>query len=65
MIFESFNREKLIILFEALDLSIHFEELEQLYLDATAQTFNLLYIDSRESTYRCNFYREYLLKDTD
>ena len=63
LIFKSFNREKLLVLFEALDLSIEFETFEQLYLDATAQPFNFLYVDSRENTYRKNFNERYLLTD--
>ena len=63
LVFKSFNREKLLVLFEALDLSIDFELFEQLYLDATAEPFNFLYVDSRENTYRKNFNKEYLLKD--
>ena len=63
LIFKSFNREKLMVLFEALDLSIDFELFEQLYLDATAQPFNFLYVDSRDNTYRRNFNREFLIKD--
>jgi hypothetical protein len=65
LIFKSFNREKLLVLFEALDLSIDFELFEQLYLDATAQPFNFLYVDSRDNKYRRNFNREYYIKDTD
>ncbi len=65
LIFKSFNREKLLVLFEALDLSIDFELFEKLYLDATAEPFNFLYVDSRENTYRRNFNREYYIKDTD
>ena len=65
LIFKSFNREKLLVLFEALDLSIDFELFEKLYLDATAQPFNFLYVDSRDNTYRRNFNREYYIKDTD
>ena len=45
LIFKSFSREKLLVLFEALDLSIEFELFEQFYLDATAQPFNFLYVD--------------------
>ena len=51
------------VLFEALDLSIDFEEFEKLYLDATAQPFNFLNVDSRENTYRKNFNREYLITE--
>ena len=65
LIFKSFNIEKLLVLFEVLDLSIDFELFEQLYLDATAEPFNFLYVDSRYNTYRRNFNREYYIKDTD
>ena len=40
LIFKLFNREKLLVLFEALDLSINFEQFERLYIDATAKPFN-------------------------
>ena len=65
LIFKSFNREKLLVLFESLDLSIDFELFEQLYQDGTAQPFNFLYVDSRDNTYRKNFNKEYLIKDSD
>ncbi len=65
LIFKYFSREKLLVLFEALDLSIDFELFEQLYLDATAEPFNFLYVDSRDNTYRRNFNREFVIKDTD
>ena len=61
LIFKSFYREKLLVLFESLDLSIDFELFEQLYQDATAQPFNFLYVDSRDNTYRKNFNKEYLI----
>ena len=61
LIFKSFNREKLLVLFESLDLSIDFELFEQLYQDATAQPFNFLYIDSRDNTFRKKFNKEYLI----
>ena len=65
LIFKSFNKEKLLVLFEALDLSIDFEEFEKLYLDATAQPFNFLYVFSRDNTYRKNFNERYLLTNND
>ena len=65
LIFKSFNREKLMVLFEALDLSIEFETFEKLYNDATAKPFNFLYVDSRDNTYRKNFNERYLLTDND
>ena len=67
LIFKSFNRGKLLVLFESLDLLIDFELFEQLYQDATAQPLNVLYVrvDSRENAYRKNFNEEYLIKDTD
>jgi len=65
LIFKSFNREKLLTLYEALDLSIEFETFEKLYQDATAEPFNFLYVDSRENLYRKNFNRAYVLSDND
>ena len=65
MIFKSFNREKLLILFEALDLAIEFEDFERLYKDATAEPFNFLYVDSRENEYRKNFSKLYILDKSD
>jgi hypothetical protein len=65
LIFKSFNREKLLTLYEALDLSIEFETFEKLYQDATAEPFNFLYVDSRENLYRKNFNRAYILSDND
>ena len=65
LIFKSFNREKLLTLYEALDLSIEFETFEKLYQDATAEPFNFLYVDSRENLYRKNFNRAYILSDDD
>ncbi len=62
LVFKKFNREKLLVFFEALDLSIDFELFEQLYLDATAEPFNLLYIDRRDNTYRRHFNREFVIK---
>ena len=40
LVFKSFNREKLLVLFEALHLSIDVEVFKELYLDATAEPFN-------------------------
>ena len=65
LIFKSFNREKLLVLFESLDLSIDFELFEQLYQDATEQPFNFLYVNSRDNTYRRNFNKRYLIKDNE
>ena len=57
LIFKSFNREKLLTLYEALDLSIEFETFEKLH--------NVLYVDSRENLYRKIFNRAYILSDND
>ncbi len=65
LIFKSFNKEKLLVLYEALDLSIEFDVFEQLYHDATAEQFNFLYVDSRDNSYRKNFNKLYELNDSD
>ena len=65
LIFKSFNKEKLLVLYDALDLSIEFETFEKLYQDATAEQFHFLYVDSRENKYRKDFDKEFILKDND
>ena len=65
LIFKSFNKEKLLVLYEALDLSIEFTTFEKLYQDATAEQFNFLFVDSRENKYRKNFNKAYILNDSD
>ena len=65
IIFKSFNKEKLLTLYEGLDLSINLDTFEKIYQDATAEKFNFLYIDCRENLYRRNFNLEYQLTDKD
>ena len=65
LIFKSFNREKLMTLYDALDLSIEFETFEKIYQDATSEQFHFLYVDSRENKYRKDFNKEYILNDSD
>ena len=65
LIFKSFNKEKLLTLYEALDLSVEFDTFEKLYHDATADKFNFLYVDARDNTYRKNFNEQFLLTDDD
>ena len=65
LIFKSFNREKLLVLFEGLDLSCSFEQFVEMYKDATHEPFNFLYVDCREGTFRRNFNQEYVIKDSE
>ena len=65
LIFKSFNKEKLLTLYEALDLSVEFDTFEKLYHDATADKFNFLYVDARDNTYRKKFNEQFLLTDDD
>ena len=65
LIFKSFNKEKLLILFEGLDLGCTFEQFVEMYHDATYTPFNFLYVDCREGSFRRNFDREYIRKDSD
>jgi hypothetical protein len=65
IIFKSFNKEKLLTLYEGLDLSINLDTFEKIYHDATAEKFNFLYIDCRENLYRRNFNKQYELTDKD
>jgi len=65
LIFRSFNKEKLLSLYEGLDLSITFETFEKIYQDATEERFHFLYVDCREGTFRKDFNKEYILNDED
>ena len=65
LIFKSFNREKLLVLFEGLDLSCSFDQFVEMYKDATHEPFNFLYVDCREGTFRRNFNQEYVIKDSE
>jgi hypothetical protein len=65
LIFKSFNREKLLVLFEGLDLSCSFEQFVEMYHDATYTPFNFLYVDCREGSFRRNFNEEYVIKDSE
>jgi hypothetical protein len=65
LIFKSFNKEKLLILFEGLDLGCTFEQFVEMYHDATYTPFNFLYVDCREGTFRKNFDQEYVIKDSE
>ena len=65
LIFKSFNREKLLVLFEGLDLGCSFDQFVEMYKDATHEPFNFLYVDCREGTFRRNFNQEYVIKDSE
>ena len=65
LIFKSFNKEKLLILFEGLDLGCTFEQFVDMYKYATHDPFNFLYVDCREGTFRKNFNEEFLVKDSE
>ena len=65
LIFRSFNKEKLLSLYEGLDLSITFETFEKIYQDATEERFHFLYVDCREGTFRKDFNKEYILNVDD
>jgi len=65
LIFKSFNTEKLLVLYEGLDLTCTFETFLDMYHEATKDNFNFLYVDCREGTFRKNFNQQYVLRDTD
>ena len=59
LIFKSFNKETLMVLFKALDLSIEFETFE-IYIRMLQLNPLILYVDSRDNTYKFVFYERYL-----
>lgn len=58
LLFKSFNEEKLLSIYESLDLSIDFDEFVELYHYAIKDPYNFLYIDVKQDKYRKNFDKE-------
>lgn len=58
LLFKSFNEEKLLSIYESLDLSIDFDEFVELYQYSTKDPYNFLYIDVKQDKYRKNFDKE-------
>jgi KaiC/GvpD/RAD55 family RecA-like ATPase len=58
LLFKSFNEEKLLSMYESLDLSIDFDEFVELYHYATKDPYNFLYVDVKQDKYRKNFNTE-------
>jgi len=58
LLFKSFNEEKLLSMYESLDLSIDFVEFVELYHYATKDPYNFLYVDVKQDKYRKNFNTE-------
>ena len=65
LIFKSFKKEKLLILFEGLDLGCTFNQFVEMYKYATHDPFNFLYFDCREGTFRMNFDEQFVIKDSE
>ena len=63
LVFKGEPDDKLKQLHRDFDLSIEFELFKDLYLNATEQKYNFLYIDIREGKFRKNFNKEYDLSD--
>jgi KaiC/GvpD/RAD55 family RecA-like ATPase len=58
LLFKSFNEEKLLSMYESLDLSIDFDEFVELYHYATKDPYNFMYVDVKQDKYRKNFNTE-------
>jgi hypothetical protein len=54
-LFRSFNEEKLVRIYELLDLSIPLDRFITLYHFATAEPYNFLYVNVRQEQFRKNF----------
>ena len=52
LLFRNFNEEKLKNIYESVDLSIPFEEFQDIYDFATTENFHFLYIDVRNEQFR-------------
>jgi hypothetical protein len=61
LVFQGINVEKLDIIYKDADVNITFEEFVELYMKATEDKYNFLYIDVRNSTFRKNFNQEFVL----
>ena len=54
-LFKSFNEEKLLRIYELVDLSVPFDKFVSLYKFATAEPFSFLYVDIRHEIFRKSF----------
>jgi predicted transcriptional regulator len=55
LLFRNFNEEKLKNIYESVDLSIPFEQFQEIYNYATKEPYHFLYIDVRNEEFRENF----------
>jgi hypothetical protein len=62
MIFRSFNPDKLLKLYEHVDLSIEYSDFVRLYEHATREKWHFLYIDVRDEQFRRNFNEQLRVK---
>jgi len=65
LLFKGHKEEKLEIIYKDADINIPFELFHQLYLDATKEKYNFLYIDTNDMSFRKNFNMQYNLPSSD
>lgn len=63
ILFGGHKMEKLKIIYDDADINIPFEDFINLYIDATKEKYNFLYIDTRDVTFRKNFNKLYKISE--
>jgi hypothetical protein len=64
LLFAGHSDEKLLTIFENCDLNLTFELFKALYLDATKEKYNFLFVDKNRNEFRKNFNYLYDLSNT-
>lgn len=63
LIFKGFPEKKLEIIYKDCDSSVPFEIFYRIYKKSTKHPFSFMYIDTRSDKFRCNFDKEFIIKD--
>ena len=59
LLYPNIPEDKLIVVYQKLDLSVPYPTFQQLYSNATSTKYNFLYVDVRNERFRKNFSHEY------
>lgn len=63
LIFKGFPEKKMELIYKDCDSAIPFELFYQIYKKSTKRRFSFMYIDTRSDSFRCNFDRQFVIKD--
>lgn len=63
LIFKGFPEEKIALIYKDCDSSVPFETFLEIYKKSTQKPHSFMYIDTRADQFRCNFDRQFLIKD--